>query len=68
MRKLKAYASQALNREFAKKDTRWTKHGSTVWIWEAREVDSAVDYVVRRQGVAMAVYERTDRWEAFLRW
>ena len=68
MGKLKAYASRALNREFARKDARWTRHGSTVWIWEPREVDSAVDYVVGRQGRPMAVYQRLNRWEEFLGW
>ena len=30
MKKLKAYSSRALNRQFGKKDPRWTRHGSTV--------------------------------------
>ena len=68
MKKLKAYSSRALNQQFGKKDKRWTRHGSTAWIWEALKVDSAVDYVVRRQGEPMAVYENPKRWEEFLHW
>ena len=68
MKRLKAYAGRALNRELGRKEKRWTSHGSTVWIWEPREADSAVDYVVRQQGAPMAVYERSNRWEEFLDW
>jgi len=68
MHKLKSYASRALNQGFGKKDRRWTRHGSTQWIWEALQVDSVVDYVVRRQGEPMAVYEHANRWEEFQGW
>lgn len=68
MKKLKAHSSRVLNRQFGKKDPRWTRHGSTAWIWEAVNVDAAVDYVVWRQGAPMAVYENPNRWDEFLHW
>ncbi|HUG82007.1 MAG TPA: hypothetical protein VML01_10110 [Bryobacterales bacterium] len=66
--KLKAYASRELNHQFGKKAPRWTRHGSTAWIWRAEKVDSAVDYVVQRQGAPMAVYENQNRWQEFMDW
>ncbi len=68
MKKLKAYASRELNHQFGKKAPRWTRHGSTAWIWRAEKVDSAVDYVVQRQGAPMAVYENQNRWQEFMDW
>ena len=68
MNKLKAYASRALNEQFGRKDHRWTRHGSTAWVWKALQVDSVVDYVVRQQGRSMAVYENPNRWEEFQYW
>ena len=67
MAKLKAYASRSLNRLLGAKAKRWTKHGSTVWLWEPNKVDEAVDYVVRRQGRPLAVYENPNRWGNHLR-
>ena len=49
------------------KAKRWTKHGSTVWLWEPNKVDEAVDYVVLRQGRPLAVYENPNRWDDYLR-
>ncbi len=37
---------------------RWTRHGSTVYLWKDEDVASAVNYVVRGQGEAMSVFER----------
>ena len=34
------------------KAKRWTKHGSTVWLWEPNKVHKAVDYVVLRRFAA----------------
>jgi len=52
---LKAYASRALN-ESEPSCRRWTRHGSTRYLWTRYDVDAAVDYVIRRQGEPMAVY------------
>lgn len=67
MAKLKAYASRSLNRLFRDKRKRWTRHGSTVWLWEPRKVDEAVDYVVRQQGRPLAACENRNRWNDYLR-
>ena len=58
MNDFKAYASRALNKAgFDGKDRkRWTRHGSTQYKWTDDELETAVDYVVRRQGEPMAVY------------
>ena len=62
MGKLKAYASRALNRRSGRISQRWSRHGSTRHLWSPAEVDGAVDYVVYRQGEAMAMYQKPDRW------
>ncbi len=49
------------------KAKRWTKHGSTVWLWEPYKVDQAMDYVVRRQGRPPAVYENVNCWDNYRR-
>ena len=64
--RLKAYASRALNSEFGRRQKYWSRHGSTVRIWSRTGVEDTVDYVVRRQGRPMAVYENPRRWEEFL--
>ena len=62
MGKLKAYTSRALNRHGGHDPKRWTRHGSTRRLWSPGEVDTAVHYVIHRQGAPMAVYEKPDRW------
>ena len=61
--RLKSSASAALNRAFEFRARRWSAHGSTRWLWEPRQIDDVIDYVVRRQGQPMAVYEDTNRWK-----
>jgi hypothetical protein len=51
----KAYATRALN-ESERSRRRWTRHGSTRYLWTRVDVDVAVDYVVHRQGEPMALY------------
>ena len=63
MSDIKAYASRALNRagwEPAGR-WRWTRHGSTRYLWKPEEVAAAMEYVVRQQGKPMAVWENPDR-------
>ena len=67
MRKLKAYSSRVLNKQFGFREQRWVRHGSTRRLWSPAEVDATVDYVVRRQGEPMAVYENRERWADVLR-
>ncbi|MDA1315897.1 MAG: transposase [Acidobacteria bacterium] len=60
---LKSYASKALNEAgYDQPSTRrWTRHGSTRYLWKDSEVESAIGYVVRDQGKPMAVYEKQGR-------
>ncbi len=64
--KFKAYASRALNRQFGLRAKRWGRHGSTRWLWSPSEVDSAVDYVLNRQGKPLEKYELLNRWSDVL--
>jgi hypothetical protein len=56
---LKAYSSRALNQ--ADVDIadckRWTRHGSTRYLWRRESVGETVEYVVRKQGDPMQVFE-----------
>ena len=61
---LKAYASRALTNTGLESSTRrkWSRHGSTRWLWEPDSARAAIDYVVRGQGTEMAVYESPMLW------
>jgi hypothetical protein len=37
----------------------WARHGSTRYRWTGDSVRAAIEYVVREQGPAMAVFERS---------
>jgi hypothetical protein len=54
----KAYASRRLNPGGfdAAGRKRWSRHGSTCWLWSDDDVRSAIRYVVDEQGDAMAVF------------
>ena len=56
---LKAYATRHLNRTGLDEPrrARWTRHGSTRWLWKPRHISAAIEYVVREQGAPMSVYE-----------
>ena len=62
MVQLKAYASRALNLSGWQRRKHWGHHGSTRYLWEPRQVDAAVGYVVHQQGPPMAVYLNPNRW------
>ena len=51
MNELKAYASRELNRlEHGNSNRkRWTRHGSTRWLWKDQDVHDAIRYVVDEQ-------------------
>ena len=57
----KAYASRALNQASfdSPQRKRWTRHGSTRYLWREEDVTAAVEYVVREQGEPMEVFEAT---------
>ena len=56
----KKYASRALNRAGREEQNqrRWTRHGSTRYLWKPESVGAAIHYVVREQGDPMAVWEQ----------
>jgi len=58
MNDLKSYSSSALNRGGIDQQRlkRWTRHGSTRYLWNQKQLDDARDYVIRRQGAPMALY------------
>jgi REP element-mobilizing transposase RayT len=56
---LKSYASRCLNRMGLDNPDRkrWTRHGSTRWLWKPHHISAAVEYVLAEQGEAMAVFQ-----------
>ena len=60
MRDFKKYASRALNDAGidSKDRKRWTRHGSTRYLWKIEEVVDVINYVVYKQGEPMEVYLR----------
>ena len=62
LRDVKAHASRALDRTGLDNLVRhrWTHHGSTRYLWKEEHVGAAMHYVVREQGVPMAVWENPE--------
>lgn len=60
----KAYASRHLNQAGLDEPDckRWTRHGSTRYLWKPEQVEAAIHYTVREQGEPLAVYENVARW------
>jgi REP element-mobilizing transposase RayT len=60
---LKAHASRKLNEADldGANRKRWTRHGSTRYLWKPDDVEAAIIYVISEQGQPMAVYENPDR-------
>jgi REP element-mobilizing transposase RayT len=58
MNDCKAYASRRLNEAgLDGRDTkRWSRHGSTKYIWDAQYLQSAIHYVLHRQGPPLERY------------
>lgn len=58
MNAFKTYASRRLNQ--CASDVpgcrRWTRHGSTRYLWDREHVEAALAYVIDGQGEPMAVY------------
>ena len=53
MNAFKSYSSRALNR-IEPACRRWTRHGSTRYLWSPAEISAAVHYVILEQGEPMA--------------
>ena len=58
MNAFKSYTSLGLNRLGVDEPNRkrWARHGSTRWLWQDRDVQEAIRYVVSDQGEPMEVY------------
>ncbi|HTU20832.1 MAG TPA: transposase [Gemmataceae bacterium] len=54
----KSYASRALNAAGIDpaECKRWTRHGSTIYLWTEASVEEKVHYVLHEQGAPMEVY------------
>jgi len=62
MSDLKAWASRKLNETGIdpERRKRWTRHGSTKYLWQPSHVEAAITYVISEQGEPMAVFEEAD--------
>jgi REP element-mobilizing transposase RayT len=60
MNTFKSYSSRKLNEaDFDRgRKRRWTRHGSTKYLWTAESVEAAIEYVLEKQGEPMSVYSR----------
>ena len=58
VRDVKVQATRALDRTGLDGPARrrWTHHGSTRYLWKPEHVEAAIHYVVREQGMPMAVW------------
>jgi REP element-mobilizing transposase RayT len=58
MNDLKSYASRCLNQAGfdSPNRKRWARHGSTRWLRSRTNIDSAMRYVIEKQGDPMAIY------------
>ena len=58
MNDLKAYASRLLNKTGWDEENRrrWSRHGSTKYLWRNDQLSDAVDYVIGGQGEPMDLY------------
>ena len=63
--RLKSCVSRALNVAFGHQKKRWSRHGSTRWLWEPEHIEAAIHYVVGQQGQPMSLYEDPE-WEELL--
>ena len=59
MNDIKAAVSRRLNKAhpFERDCVRWTRHGSTRYLWRDEQLEAAVQYVVDDQGEKMAVFD-----------
>ena len=59
MADFKAYASRRLKERLGEPADcpRWTKHGSTLYLWTEAEVAAKIEYVLNEQGPPMAAFD-----------
>ncbi len=60
MNAFKAYGSRKLKEAGLDRGRRrrWTRHGSTKYLWTVESVQAAIEYVLEGQGKLMSVYRR----------
>jgi REP element-mobilizing transposase RayT len=61
----KSYSSRKLNRACLDplRRKRWTRHGSTKYLWTPGSVESAIKYVIEEQGEPLCIYNRAAKAE-----
>jgi REP element-mobilizing transposase RayT len=64
MSSFKSYSSRALTKAGLETTDRrrWTRHGSTRYLWNDEELRAAIRYVVQEQGEPMALYAAAEWW------
>jgi REP element-mobilizing transposase RayT len=64
MNDFKAYASRRLTEAgFDQSDTkRWSRHGSTKYIWDEGHLANAINYVLHKQGIPMERFAEDPAW------
>jgi REP element-mobilizing transposase RayT len=62
MNDLKSYASRVLNHSGLDRPNRkrWARHGSTRWLRNRQNIETAIRYAIEKQGDPMAVYVAVD--------
>ena len=55
----KSYATRALSQADGRTIPRWSRHGSTRYLWTPEQVNAAIDYVINEQGHPMETYLRS---------
>jgi REP element-mobilizing transposase RayT len=62
MNDLKTAISRALNKQFPEEQDRrrWTRHGSTRYLWTIGQLEEKIDYVLNGQGSVMERYPESD--------
>ena len=53
----KSYISRALNDLQKVKIKRWTRHGSTLYLWKTENLEAVIKYVIYEQGELMEYYK-----------
>ena len=64
----KIYSTRALRSKLSsQRQSYWTDHGSTKYLWNEVSLKAAVEYVVNGQGPKMACFAATDTLHPFIR-
>ncbi|HVE43914.1 MAG TPA: transposase [Gammaproteobacteria bacterium] len=63
MNTIKSYSSRQLNASKldGRRVNRWTRHGSTRYLWREEDIEATIQYVIHEQGSPMATFENKMR-------